>query len=82
MSLDNGTTWLTATAATGATTFSLSGVTLSGSNTLIAQVENADGVASTAFRTPMCLIRVAPSETVAIVAMTDDSGRRGRLHHQ
>ena len=57
VSLDNGTTWLAATAATGATTFSLAGVTLTGSNTLLARVANSDGVANAACRRPMCSIR-------------------------
>jgi hypothetical protein len=33
VSLDNGTSWLTATAAAGATTFTLAGITLTSSNT-------------------------------------------------
>jgi len=41
VSADNGGTWTAATATTGGTTFTLSGVTLSGSNTLIAKVVNA-----------------------------------------
>ena len=55
VSLDNGATWLTATVAGGAMSFSLAGVTLTSRNTLIARVENATG---TFFvhrcRRPMC----------------------------
>lgn len=46
ISLDNGATWQTATAAAGSTGFSLAGVTLTGSNTLVAEVVNSVGVAS------------------------------------
>ncbi len=67
----------TATAATGDTTFSLSGVTLTGSNTLIARVENADGLASAPFSRAYVLDQVPPTETATIVAMTDDSGVAG-----
>jgi hypothetical protein len=61
VSLDNGTTWRTATAAAGATTFSLAGITLTGSNTLIARVENAGGTSSAAFSRPYVLDQVAPA---------------------
>jgi serralysin len=77
LSLDNGATWLGATAAVGATTFSLSGVTLVGSGTLIARVESAGGVASAAFTHTYTLDQVPPAETAAILAMTSDSGVAG-----
>ena len=45
VSLDNGASWLTADAPAGATAFSIETVTLTGSGTLMARVENAGGVA-------------------------------------
>ncbi len=74
VSLDNGVTWLAATAAVGATSFSLSGVTLTGSGTLIARVENANGVPSTPFTQAYVLDQTPPVELAAISAMTNDSG--------
>jgi large repetitive protein len=72
VSLDNGVTWLTATAAVGATTFSVA-VTLTGSSTLIARVESASGIPSAALTQSYVLDQVPPAETVTIVAMTADS---------
>jgi large repetitive protein len=77
VSLDNGTTWLNATAAAGTMTFSLAGATLAGSNTLVARVENSAGAFSPTFSDAYVLDQVPPSETTSIVAMTDDSGAAG-----
>jgi serralysin len=75
VSLDNGTSWLTATAAAGDTTFSLAGVTLTASGTLIARVENSDGVASTAFAHAYTLDQAAPAvPTVPDLVAASDSG--------
>ncbi len=60
LSLDNGATWQTATAATGGTTFSLSGVALTGSGNLIAEVQNAGGTPSTPLMQPYVLDQVPP----------------------
>ena len=74
VSLDNGATWQTATAATGAATFSLSGVNLSGSNTLIARVENTAGLASAALTKPYVLDQTPPAtpSTPALTATSDN----------
>ena len=74
VSLDNGTTWQTATAATGAATFSLSGVTLAGSNTLIARVENTAGLASAALTKAYVLDQTPPTapSTPALTATSDN----------
>ena len=48
VSTDNGATWTTATNTIGQDSFSLSGVTLTGNNTLKVQVEDAAGNAGTA----------------------------------
>ena len=73
VSLDNGTTWLTATAAAGATTFSLAGVTLAGSNTLMARVENSAGAFSTPLSQAYMLDQVEPGAPAApdLVAASD-----------
>ena len=65
VSLDNGTTWLTATAAAGATTFSLAGVTLTASGTLLARVENSAGAVSTPLAQAYVLDQVAPAAPAA-----------------
>jgi hypothetical protein len=75
VSLDNGATWLAATAPTGATTFSLAGVTLTGSNTLMARVANSDGVANTALAQAYVLDQAAPAvPTVPDLVAASDSG--------
>ncbi len=74
VSLDNGTTWLAATAATGATTFSLGGVTLTGSNTLQARVANSDGVANAALMQAYVLDQTAAAPTVPDLTAASDTG--------
>ena len=65
VSLDNGTTWLTATAAAGAMSFSLADVTLAGSNTLIARVESSTGVFTTPLPQAYVFDQVAPAAPTA-----------------
>ncbi len=77
ISLDNGLTWLTATAAPGSTTFSLSGVTLSGSSTLIARVEDSEGRPSAAFSHGYTLDTTPPLSAPVTVAFTSDTGISG-----
>lgn len=48
VSLDNGSTWATATIRTGSANWTLAGVTLSGSSTMQARVVNSDGAGATA----------------------------------
>ena len=74
VSLNNGTTWQTATATTGSTTFSLSGVTLTGSNTLQARVEDSAGNFSTAKTQAYVLDKTAPTEAVSTVKFSADTG--------
>ena len=63
ISLNNGATWVTAANTTGQSSFSLSGVTLTASDTLKARVEDANGnAAPTASRTYV-LDTVAPTVT-------------------
>jgi hypothetical protein len=73
VSLDNGTTWLSATAAVGATTFSLAGVTLTASGTLLARVENTSGQASTALVQSYVLDQAPPAAptTPDLIAASD-----------
>ena len=75
VSLDNGTTWLTAAAAAGATTFSLAGVMLAGSNTLMARVVNSDGVANATLVQAFVLDQVAPASPSVphLIAASDSS---------
>ena len=72
VSLDNGTTWQSAS-VTG-TTFSLSGVTLTGSDTLIARVEDIAGNFSAELTQAYVLDQVTPSVTVNIAdgSLNDD----------
>ncbi len=75
VSLDDGTTWLTATTAAAGTTFSLTGVTLTGSNTLIARVENSSGVFSTPLVQAYVLDQVPPAApTTPDLLAASDSG--------
>jgi hypothetical protein len=73
VSLDNGATWLTATAAAAGMSFSLDAVLPSGPNTLIARVATATGIAGTPFIQAYVLDQMPPAEAVTIVAMTADS---------
>ncbi len=61
VSLDNGATWTTATNTIGQNSFSLSGVTLTGNNTLKVQVEDTAGNVGTATSQAYVLDVVAPS---------------------
>jgi serralysin len=76
VSLDNGTTWRTATAAAGGMTFSLAGVVLTGSNTLLARVGTAGGAFSTSLSQAYVLDQVAPAiPSVPDLTAASDSGR-------
>src|SRR4029077_2517582 len=78
VSLDNGTTWQTATATTGSTTFSLSGVTLTGSNTLQVRAEDTAGNFSTAKTQSYVLDATPPAETISTTIITD-TGATGTI---
>jgi Ca2+-binding RTX toxin-like protein len=77
VSLDNGTTWTTATAAVGTDTFSLAGQTLTASNVLEARVTNstASGIATTQ---AYVLDTIAPNEpSTPVLTSASDSGAQG-----
>lgn len=61
VSLNNGTTWATASNTAGSNSFSLSGITLVGANNLKVRVEDAVGNAGTTLSQSYRLDTVAPS---------------------
>ncbi|MFA5215393.1 DUF4347 domain-containing protein [Sulfuricurvum sp.] len=75
VSLDNGSTWTTATTSVGANTWSLAGQTLSGSNTLQVRVSDAAGNSGTASTQAYVLDTTAPtiSSGVAAQAVNDNA---------
>jgi hypothetical protein len=73
VSLNNGSTWATATNIIGQSTWSLAGQTLVGSNTLQARVTNAGG-SSTAYTHSFTLDTTSPLTTVATMAFSADTG--------
>jgi hypothetical protein len=78
VSLDNGTSWTTATAATGSTSWALNGQTLSGSGTLQVRVTNPGG-SSTPLSASYSIDNTAPTTTSASVAFSADTGVPGDL---
>ncbi|MEY4676726.1 MAG: hypothetical protein RLZZ470_1233, partial [Pseudomonadota bacterium] len=85
LSLDNGVTWLTATSTVGGTTFSLSNVSLSGSNTLKAKVTNSAGVDGTVYShafvfdntpptTPVVTLGTGVADGATALEATDSTG--------
>ena len=60
VSLDNGATWVTATASVGSSAWSLSGVTLTGSDTLKARVSDAAGNSGAVWSNAYVLDTTAP----------------------
>jgi VCBS repeat-containing protein len=73
VSLDNGVTWVAATATVGTNTWSLPGVTLSGTNTLQAKVVDTAGNGSTPFTKVYALVTVSDL-TVGITQIDDNAG--------
>jgi hypothetical protein len=65
VSLDNGTTWTTASNATGQNTWSLAGQTLSGNNTLQVRVTDTAGNSGTAVTQAYVLDTTAPTATLS-----------------
>ncbi|MYM69365.1 DUF4347 domain-containing protein [Pseudoduganella sp. FT55W] len=78
VSLDNGSTWTTANASVGSTSWSLSGQTLSGSGTLQVRVTNAGG-SSTPLSTAYTFDTTAPTTTGTGVTFSADTGVAGDL---
>jgi hypothetical protein len=73
VSLDNGSTWTNATAATGSTSWQLNGQTLSGSGTLQVRVTNAGG-SSTPLSASYSIDNTPPTTTSSSVAFSADTG--------
>jgi hypothetical protein len=74
VSIDNGSTWITATTSVGANTWSLAGVTLTASDTLKVRVTDAAGNTGTAASQAYVLDTVAPTTTIATMAFSADTG--------
>ncbi|MBA5685508.1 Ig-like domain-containing protein [Rugamonas apoptosis] len=77
VSLDNGASWQTASNTIGSNSFSLSGVTLTGNNTLKVQVEDAAGNAGTARTQAYVLDTTAPAAGTLAFTSLADSGTAG-----
>ncbi|MBL9203484.1 MAG: hypothetical protein JNN01_00260, partial [Opitutaceae bacterium] len=74
VSLDNGSTWTTATSSVGSNTYSLSGVTLVASDTLRVHVTDNAGNSGTTRSQAFVLDTTAPTTTVATLAFSADTG--------
>jgi hypothetical protein len=74
VSLDNGSKWVTATNTIGQNSFSLAGVTLTGSNTLKVQVEDAAGNAGAPTSQAYVLDTVVPTTTISGLHLSQDTG--------
>ncbi len=74
VSLDNGSTWATATTSTGSNTWSLSGQTLTGSDTLQVRVSDLAGNPNTAVSQAYVLDTTAPTTTIATASFSADTG--------
>ena len=74
VSLDNGSTWTTATTTVGSNSWSLSGRTLSGSNTLKVRVTDTAGNNGTAYSQAYVLDTTAPATTIATKSFSADTG--------
>lgn len=70
--MDNGTTWITATAA--GTSWSIGTVTLTGSNTMLVRVQDAAGNIGSAASYAYVLDTTAPTTTFSNVAFSNDTG--------
>ena len=76
VSIDNGSTWSTATTTVGANTWTI-GKTLTGSSTLKVRVTDTAGNSSTAFSQAYVLDTVAPTTTIASASFSADTGSSG-----
>ncbi|WP_157119413.1 DUF4347 domain-containing protein, partial [Azohydromonas lata] len=76
VSTDGGTTWQTATASAGNTSWSLSGVTLTGSNTLKVKVSNSSGDGSV-YAQAYVLDTTPPTVTDARISISGATGTSG-----
>ena len=73
VSLDNGSTWVSATNTIGQSSWSLAGQTLTGSNTLQVRVTNG-GFDGTAYSAAYVLDQTAPTTTISAVDISADTG--------
>ncbi|MES2050058.1 MAG: DUF4214 domain-containing protein [Pseudomonadota bacterium] len=77
VSIDNGSTWSTATTSVGANTWSLAGVTLTASDTLKVRVTDTAGNSGTTASQAYVLDTTAPATTIATTAFSADTGTSG-----
>jgi Ca2+-binding RTX toxin-like protein len=77
VSLDNGSSWTTASTTVGANTWSLSGQTLTASNTLQVRVTDTAGNSGTVASQAYVLDSTAPGTTIATTAFSADTGTSG-----
>ncbi|WP_173012842.1 Ig-like domain-containing protein, partial [Niveispirillum sp. SYP-B3756] len=77
VSLDNGTTWTAATTTVGQNSWSLTGQTLTGSNTLKVKVTDTAGNDGTVYSQAYVLDTTAPTTSIATAAFSADSGISG-----
>jgi hypothetical protein len=77
VSTNNGTSWTTATTSVGANTWSLAGVTLTGSDTLKVRVTDTAGNSGTVHSQAYVLDTVAPTATIATTVFSNDTGTAG-----
>ncbi|WP_173012841.1 Ig-like domain-containing protein, partial [Niveispirillum sp. SYP-B3756] len=77
VSLDGGTTWTAATAAAGQNSWSLSGQTLTGSNTLQVKVADNVGNDGSVYSQAYVLDTTAPTTSIATATFSADSGTGG-----
>ncbi|GAB3404773.1 Ig-like domain-containing protein [Massilia agilis] len=74
VSLDDGATWTMANASVGQATWSLPGQTLAGSSTIKVKVSDTAGNDGAIYSHTYVLDTVAPTTTVANIALSADSG--------
>nr|WP_156328215.1 DUF4347 domain-containing protein [Massilia sp. WF1] len=74
ISLDGGLSWQTASNTVGTIGFSLSGVTLPGSGTIQARVEDVAGNASDTFSQTFKVYTTAPTTSISTLRLSTDTG--------
>ncbi len=74
VSLDNGTSWNLATTTTGSNTWSLAGLTLTGSGTLKVRISDDAGNDGTAYTQAYILDTTPPSISFSDISLSADSG--------
>ncbi|BEU98447.1 IPTL-CTERM sorting domain-containing protein [Acidovorax sp. DW039] len=74
VSLDNGASWTVASATVGQSTWSLSGATLTGNDTLLVKVVDSSGASGPVFSQAYVLDTTAPTVTFSVLALSADTG--------